>query len=485
MVRPGTRCTISGSASAGMASICFLVSTVVAAVASSRGSGTRAVTTISSRATCIESRSSRTVGAIALGVTQEAGSLPARQPVACSPLPVSILLLVILPKRSVLDRAPPRLVLAVPSHGAAECLAEVSVALEAAALELGRVERIAAVVALAVGHAFDQRLRLAEELEDPGRDLAVLALVAAADVVRLAVLAALDEEVDGGAVVLDEQPVAHVAAVAVERQREVVDRVRDEERDQLLPGLARPEVVRRARDDERQPVRLRVRVGHAVAAGLRRRVRIARAERIGLAKRAALDRAVDLIGGDLHEALQRRLARLLEQDEDAEDVGFDERVRAHERAVDVGLGGEVDDDVDAAAIHPLVRLGHVRGLGDVAVHEAVILLPLVLGEVLADAGVGELVEVDDAGVVAVLVEQETDEVRTDETGAAGDEVTHARGLLPHAAPEDDVPLLEIWTEVLLEVLPPQRGALAARDAVDGRGIVGLGDQRRGDARVRG
>src|ERR1043165_637436 len=209
-----------------MASICFLVSTVVAAVASSRGSGTRAVTTISSRATCIESRSSRMVGAIALGVTQESGSLPARQPVACSPLPVSILLLVILPKRSVLDRPPPRLVLAIPRDRAAECLAEVSVALEAEALELGRVERVAAVVALAVGHALDQRLRLAEELEDFSRDLAVLALVAAADVVRLAVLAALDEEVDRGAVVLDEQPVAHVAAVAVERQREVVDRKR-------------------------------------------------------------------------------------------------------------------------------------------------------------------------------------------------------------------------------------------------------------------
>src|SRR5436190_16444594 len=267
MVTPGTRWTISGNAAAGIASICFLVMTEVAAAASSRGSGTRAVTTISSRATCRERKSRKRAGAITLGVIQAERSLP-----------VAVLLLVILPKRPVLDGAPPRLVLAVPAHGALQGVVEVGVALEAEALQAGRVERVAAVVALAVGDAADQRLRLAEKLEDLKGDLAVLALVAAADVVRLAVLAALDEEVDGRAVVLDEEPVADVAAVAVERQRDVVDGVGDEERNQLLRVLPRAEVVRRARDDDRQPVGLRVRVGHAVAAGLRRGVGIARAQ---------------------------------------------------------------------------------------------------------------------------------------------------------------------------------------------------------------
>src|SRR5438477_10040866 len=150
-----------------------------------------------------------------------------------------------------LDGARTRLVLAVPALGALQGVVEVGVALEAEALQAGRVERVAAVVALAVGDAADQRLRLAEQLEDFRGDLAVLALVAAADVVGLTVLAALDEEVDGRAVVLDEQPVADVAAVAVERQRDVVDRVRDEERDELLRVLPRAEVVRRPRDDDR------------------------------------------------------------------------------------------------------------------------------------------------------------------------------------------------------------------------------------------
>ena len=83
-------------------------------------------------------------------------------------------------------------------------------------------------MALAVADRLDQRLRLTGELEDAIRDLAVLALVAAADVVDLGILAVLDQEIDRGAVVVDEESVAHVLPVAVQRQREVVHGVRDE-----------------------------------------------------------------------------------------------------------------------------------------------------------------------------------------------------------------------------------------------------------------
>ena len=55
-------------------------------------------------------------------------------------------------------------------------------------------------MSLPVGHALDERLRLACQFQDRVGDLAILALVAAADVVRLAVHAMLDEEIDGGAV---------------------------------------------------------------------------------------------------------------------------------------------------------------------------------------------------------------------------------------------------------------------------------------------
>ena len=58
-------------------------------------------------------------------------------------------------------------------------------------------------------------------------DLDVLALLAAADVVGLARRALAQHELDPGAVILDVEPVADLAAVAVDRQRLALERVRD------------------------------------------------------------------------------------------------------------------------------------------------------------------------------------------------------------------------------------------------------------------
>ena len=79
-------------------------------------------------------------------------------------------------------------------------------------------------------------------------------------------------------------------------------------------------------------------------------------------------------------------ARGLEQHEGAEDVRLDELARRLDRAVDVRLGGEVDDRIAA-----LDGLGDPLDVGDVALDE----LDLVVGqplEVLAAARVGQLVE---------------------------------------------------------------------------------------------
>ena len=58
------------------------------------------------------------------------------------------------------------------------------------------------------------------------------------------------------------------------------------------------------------------------------------------------------------------VARGLEQDERPEDVRLDELARRLDRAVDVRLGGEVDDRVAA-----LDGLGDPLDVGDVAVDE--------------------------------------------------------------------------------------------------------------------
>src|SRR5439155_25888890 len=117
---------------------------------------------------------------------------------------------------------------------------------ETEVFELRHVQRIAAVMTLTISDRHDQRLRFAEDVENALRDVAILAFVAAADVVRVTAHAALDEEVDGGAVIGDEQPITNVPAVAIQRQGLIVDRVRDKERNELFRILPRAEVVRSA-----------------------------------------------------------------------------------------------------------------------------------------------------------------------------------------------------------------------------------------------
>ena len=77
---------------------------------------------------------------------------------------------------------------------------------------------------------------------------------------------------------------------------------------------------------------------------------------------------------------------MVEQDVGAENVGLDELGGAEDRAVDVGLRGEVDDRLAAFG-----RGGDGLAVGDVALDE----LDVGSLEVRSVAGVGQLVENDD------------------------------------------------------------------------------------------
>ena len=169
-------------------------------------------------------------------------------------------------------------------------------------------------------------------------------------------------------VVAHVQPVAALQAVAVQRQRLVVDGVGDEQRDELLGVLVRAVRVGAAGDDGVEAVGHDVAADEELAGGLGRGVRAARRER--RRPRGAwpvVDVAVDLVGRDLEEARRdasRRPARL-EQDVDADDAGAQERLGVEDRAVDVRLGGEVDDRVGVGDERP----DDLR-VGDVALDEA-------------------------------------------------------------------------------------------------------------------
>ena len=263
----------------------------------------------------------------------------------------------------------------------------------------------------AVGDVLDQRLVAAGQLDHPLHHLDVLALVGAADVVGLAGAAVHQHRVDAAAEVLDVEPVADLAAVAVDRQRVAVERVEDHQRDQLLGVLARPVVVGAADDHRLGAVGVEVGGDEQVAGRLGRRVGRGGVERRGLGEGAGLDRAVDLVGGDLQVAADAELAGGVEQGAGADHVGAGEGVLVVDRAVDVGLGGEVDDRV--AALH---RLAHDRRVLDRADHQLD-----ALGQVLAPARVGELVEHADL----VLGLDEADVGGADEPGGAGDQELHA------------------------------------------------------------
>jgi len=129
------------------------------------------------------------------------------------------------------------------------------------------------------------------------------------------------------------------------RQRLVVDRVRDEERDELLGVLVRAVRVRAASDDRVDTMGDDIAADEELAGGLGGRVRGARSEGVVLARLAARHRPVDLVRRDLDVARGGRAlagggavafaADRLEEDVDADDPGHEERLRVEDRPVDV------------------------------------------------------------------------------------------------------------------------------------------------------
>src|SRR5215470_13922728 len=319
------------------------------------------------------------------------------------------------------QRTPPRLVLAIPAHRRFERGRERMPGPPAEPADFRRIYRIAAIVSGAVGHGADERLELAGEAKNFAREHDVLDLMAAADVVDLAVFATTQDEVDSRAVVEDVEPVADVAAVAVQGQRLVVQRVGDEQRHHLFGILVRTEVVRRACDHDRHAVRAPVRQRQQVTTGFGCRIRIRRAQRVRLARRALRDAAIDLVGADVQEARDLERPHRFQQREDAEHVGAEERVGLDERAVDVRLGREVHDRVGAAE-----DVTDERRIADVALHERVAPVARDVREIGRISRVRELVEIDDA-VVRVLAQDVADEVAPDEARAAGDDELHWSG----------------------------------------------------------
>jgi hypothetical protein len=272
-------------------------------------------------------------------------------------------------------------------------------------------------VAQPIGDVLDGPFVAPAQREEAIGELTVGDLVARTDVVDLAGDTAPQREVDAGAVVLDEAPVTHVQPVAVQRHLAPVEQVGDEQWDDLFGKLVGTEVVGRARDDHGQSVGLEIRQRDEIGGGLRCRIRRAGAEHIALAERADVDRAVDLVGGDVQEPFDAGAPRDVAQDVGSATVGADERVGVDDRTIDVTLGGEVHDRI--VTFH---RIADGGAVADVTLDERKPWIVLEIAQTREVAGVGQCVV--DGDMVVTVGEHVARIVGSDEPGGAGDEQSH-------------------------------------------------------------
>ena len=317
-----------------------------------------------------------------------------------------------------LGRAPPGLVLDVPVDRLLQPLGEVGVGRPPAqlALELGRVDGVAAVVAGAVGDPVEVLGVAAHGRKYHAQDRDVVLLAVGPDEVGLP-HAALGEDVpDGAGVVLGVDPVADVLALPVELGADAVDDVRDLPGDELLHVLVGAVVVGAVGDRGAEAVGAGPCAHEHVGAGLGRAVRRGRVVRRLLGELGGVVErkvAVDLVGGDVVVA-DAVFADGLQQAEGALDVRAQEGLRVGDGVVVVALGRVVHDRVvarDDAVQQPRVA--------DVA-HDELHAVRRQPRDVLGVAGVGQLVQ-DGHVDVGVVIDHVVDEVAADEAAAARDD----------------------------------------------------------------
>ena len=362
-----------------------------------------------------------------------------------------------------LGRAPPGLVCDVPVDRLLEPLGEVGVGRPPAqlALELRRVDGVAAVVAGAVGDPVEVLGVAAHRLQDHAQDRDVVPLAVGPDEVGLPHAAAGQDVPDGRGVVLGVDPVADVLAAAVELGAHAVDDVRDLPGDELLHVLEGSVVVGAVGDRGAQAVGAGPCAHEHVGGRLGRAVRggglIGRL--LGELRRVVERQvAVDLVGGDVVVA-DAVFADGLQQAEGALDVRAQEGLRVGDGVVVVALGGVVHDGV-VARHQPVQQLR----VADVA-HDELDAVGGQPGDVLGVAGVGQLVQDGDVDI-RMVIHDVVDEVAADEATAARDDdvpgleeifrhvsISHWIGLVLTRAVDD------LAGGDLLQVLPVDRLAV--------------------------
>ena len=275
--------------------------------------------------------------------------------------------------------------------------------------------------------------QLIEQRANRVDDINVHFLGCAADVVSLAEAPALQDCPDRPAVILDKEPVADIFPLAVDRQRFALDRVTDDQRNQLFRELVGPVVVRTVRRHHGHLVRVERGADQKVARRLARRIRTVRrvGRKLGKRRVARLQSPVNLVGRNVEKVelcllLSFQLfpvaTHRIQQALGAQHVGRDERLRRVDRAVDVRLSGKVKHRVNLVLPQ---QLGYEGGIPDIAFDKYVPRVPIEIGQRTAVARVRQQIKIDQFGNFPVsALQRQTDEISADKSGAAGNEEVH-------------------------------------------------------------
>src|ERR1700674_3251130 len=230
-------------------------------------------------------------------------------------------------------------------------------------LDFAGVHRVAAVVAgsvlderdeLAVWNGSVVRAQFVQQFANGPDNIEVPFFTLPTDVVGFSDAAVGEHGTNGAAVILDVEPVANVFAVAIYRERLAGACVQDHERNKLFGKLVGTVIIGAVGGQNRKAVGMVIGADQMIGSRLGRGVRTVRSVRGGLAEGRVVgsERSVDFVGRDMQETERGAIglgkrqpvgSRFLEQTECAVDVGADEIIGAVDGAVDMALGGEVND----------------------------------------------------------------------------------------------------------------------------------------------
>lgn len=185
------------------------------------------------------------------------------------------------------------------------------------AFDLAGIHGVAKIVAGPIGDEADQVATRAgrarrdhiDQIADALHHTEIGAFAARANVVSLADPAVLERQCQRLRVVSDMEPVADIAAIAIDRQRLVRQSANDRVRDQLLRKMIRPVIVRAAGYQGGKSVGFPPGANEMIGRGLARR--IGRVRRIGglFAERTAgAERSENFVGRDWRKRKRARFS---------------------------------------------------------------------------------------------------------------------------------------------------------------------------------